>query len=163
MNIFKACMNGSKIRFFENAFEWNNMTYVLYPYFWGRHARWISALHLTDPDLDFAAFLRAGAARVQVPVRPGFERAVAYFCQVGEIWEGNDVPLIGDSLYVPIVEEITENLGKLDEGVPYPEGSEPWEVTVPTSLVVVQNLEEIPNIRDILTGNPIKLLVEENP
>jgi hypothetical protein len=163
MNITKACQNGSKIRFFENAFEWNNMTYVSYPYFWGRHARWISALQLTDPDPDFSAFLKAGAARVQVPVRPGFERAVAYFCQVGAIWEGNDVPLIGDSLYVPIVQEITENLGKLEEGVPYPEGSKPWEVTVPTSLVVVQNLEEIPQIRDILTGNPIKLQEEANP
>jgi hypothetical protein len=162
MNITKACENGSKIRFFENAFEWNNMTYVFYPYFWGRRARWISALHLTDPDHDFAAFLRAGAARVQVPVRPGFERAVAYFCQVGEIWEGNDVPLIGDDLYVPIVEEISENLGKLDLGIPYPEGSQPWEVTVPTSLVIVQNLEEIPQIRDILTGNPIQLLPDDN-
>jgi hypothetical protein len=158
MNISKACGNGSLIRFFENAFEWNNMTYVFYPYFWGRHARWISALHLTDPDLDFAAFLRAGAARVQVPVRPGFERAVAYFSQVGEIWEGSDVPLIGDSMYVPIVEEISENLGKLDDGVPYPADSQPWEVTVPTSLVVVQDLEEIPAIRDGLTGDPIKLV-----
>ena len=163
MNITKSCENGSVIRFFENAFEWNNMTYVCYPYFWGRHARWITALHLTDPDSDFAAFLRAGAARVQVPVRPGFERAVAYYCQMGAIWEGNDVPLIGDSLYVPIVEEISAKLGKLDEGVPYPEDSVPWEVKIPTSLVVVQNLEEIPNIRDILTGNPINLLEEETP
>jgi hypothetical protein len=162
MNITKSCDNGSLIRFFENAFEWNNMTYVFYPYFWGRRARWISALHLADPDFDFSAFLRAGAARVQLPVRPGFEQAVAYYSQVGEIWEGNDVPLIGDSLYVPIVEEISENLGKLDQGVPYPDGSEPWEVTVPTSLVVVQDLEEIPQIRDVLTGNPIKLLQEEN-
>lgn len=157
MDIEAACRNGAYVRFFENAFEWNNMTYVHYPYFWGRHARWIEALHLTDPDPDFAGFLRAGATRVQVPVRPGFERAVAYFAQSGIIWEGNDVPLIGDSLYVPIVEEISENLGKLDEGVPYPPDSEPWEVTVPTSLIVVQDLEEIPQIVDILTGNPISL------
>lgn len=158
MNLSAACENGKLIRFFENAFEWRNMTYVHYPYFWGRHARWINALHLTDPDPDFAAFLRAGASRVQVPVRPGFESAVAYYCQTGIIWEGGDVPLIDDDLYVPIVEEISENLGQLDEGVPYPEDSEPWEVTVPTSLVVVQNLEEIPQIRDILTGEPIALL-----
>jgi hypothetical protein len=157
MNIGKACANGKRIRFFENAFEWRNMLYVFYPYFWGRKARWISALHLTDPDLDFAAFLKAGAARVQVPVRPGFERAVAHFCQYGDIWEGNDIPLMDDELYVPIVDEITENLGKLDDGVPYPEDSEPWEVTVPTSLVVVQDLEEIPGIRDILTGNEIDI------
>ena len=93
IDIHQACINGSWIRFFENAFEWNNLLYVLYPYFWGRKARWITALHFTDPDLDFAAFLKAGAARVQVPVRPGFEKAVAHFCQFGEIWEGNDPPL----------------------------------------------------------------------
>jgi hypothetical protein len=155
IDLVKACINGSWIRFFENAFEWNNMMYVLYPYFWGRKSRWISALHFTDPDSDFAAFLKAGAARVQVPVRPGFERAIAYFCQFGVIWEGNDPPLLDDDLYVPIVDEIAENLGKLDDGVPYPEGAGPWEVRIPTSLVLVQNLEEIPGIRDMLTGNNV--------
>ena len=129
--------------------------YVLYPYFWGRKSRWISALHFTDPDPDFAAFLKAGAARVQVPVRPGFEKAVAYFCQFGLIWEGNDPPLRDDDLYVPIVDEIAANLGKLDEGVPYPKDAKPWEVRIPTSLVLLQNLEEIPNIRDMLTGNNV--------
>jgi hypothetical protein len=157
MDLDVICENGSWIRFFENAFEWNNMLYVLYPYFWGRKPRWITALHLTDPDPDFAAFLKAGAARVQVPVRPGFERAVAHFCQFGEIWEGNDPPLRDDDLYVPIVDEIAANLGKLDDGVPYPEDSEPWEVRIPTSLVLVQNLNEIPGIRDILTGNPVSI------
>jgi hypothetical protein len=152
-----ATANGAKIRFFENAFEWTNMLYVFYPYFWGRKPRWLTALHLVDPDPDFAAFLKAGAARVQVPVRPGFERAVAHFSQFGEIWEGNDAPLIDDEMYVPIVDEITENLGKLDDGVPYPEGSQPWEVTIPTSLVVVQDLEEIPGIEDVLTGNAVDL------
>jgi hypothetical protein len=157
IDIQKACSNGAWIRFFENAFEWNNLLYVLYPYFWGRKARWITALHFTDPDLDFAAFLKAGAARVQVPVRPGFEKAIAHFCQFGEIWEGNDPPLRDDALYVPIIEEITENLGKLDEGVPFPEGSQPWEVRIPTSLVLLQNLDEIPGIRDALTGNVVAI------
>jgi hypothetical protein len=155
MDLLKACTNGNWIRFFENAFEWNNLMYVLYPYFWGRKPRWISALHFTDPDPDFAAFLKAGAARVQVPVRPGFEKAVAYFCQFGIIWEGNDPPLRDDDLYVPIVDEIAENLGKLDEGVPYPEDGRPWEVRIPTSLVLVQNLEEIPGIKDMLTGSNV--------
>ena len=157
MNLWKVCDNGAEIRFFENAFEWRNLLYVFYPYFWGRKSRWASALHLTDPDPDFAAFLRSGAARVQVPVRPGFERAVAYYAQRGEIWEGDDPPLIGDDLYVPIIQEITESLGRIEDGVPYPKDSEPWEVTVPTSLVVLQDLEEIPEIRDVLTDQPIGL------
>ena len=157
LDIHRSCQQGSFIRFFENAFEWNNMTYIFYPYFWGRKAKWNNALHLTDPDLDFAAFLKAGAARVQLPVRPGFEKAVAHFCQFGEIWQGNEVPLRGDNLYVPIIDEITESLGKIEEGVPYPEDSEPWEVIVPTSLVVLQDMEEIPGIRDALTGENIDL------
>ena len=90
-------------------------------------------------------------------MRPGFEKAVAHFCQFGEIWEGNDPPLRDDALYVPIIEEITENLGKLDEGVPYPEGSEPWEVRIPTSLVLLQNLDEVPGVRDVLTGNVVAI------
>jgi hypothetical protein len=162
LNVERSCQQGSFIRFFENAFEWNNMTYVFYPYFWGRKAKWSNALYLKDPDPDFAAFLKAGAARVQVPVRPGFEKAIAHFCQFGEIWEGNDIPLRGDNLYVPIINEITENLGKIEGGVPYPEGSKSWEVIVPTSLVVVQDLSEIPGIKDTLTDKNIDILNQEN-
>lgn len=158
LDVDAACDAGQRIRFFENAFEWVNMTYVFYPYFWGRKARWQSALHLTDPDPDFAAFLKAGAARVQVPVRPGFEKAVAYFLQTGVIWNGNDPPLIGDELYVPIIDEITESLQRPEPVVPYPEDAQPWEVRVPTSLVLVQNLEEIPGIVDTLTGQAAKIV-----
>ena len=157
IDVDAACDAASFIRFFESAFEWKNMTYVFYPYFWGRKSRWLSALHLTDPDPDFAAFLKAGAARVQVPVRPGFESALSYYCQTGKLWEGNDPPLLQDELFVPIVDEITDNLGKLDDGVVYPAGSEPWEVRVPTSLVLVQDLEEVPGIVDSLTGEIVDI------
>jgi hypothetical protein len=157
LKLDQVCADGPYVRFFENAFEWQNVLYVFYPYFWGRHAKWISSLQLTDTDPDFAAFLKAGAARVQVPVRPGFERAITHFCQFGQIWEGNDPPLIDDDLYVPIIDEISTNLGKLDDGVPYPPDSEPWEVTVPTDLVVLQDLDEVSAIRDVMTGSDIDL------
>ncbi|MFI9555798.1 hypothetical protein [Nonomuraea endophytica] len=150
LDLDKANANGRYIRFLENAFEWQNMLYVFYPHLWGRRARWVSALNVTDPDADFAAFLRAGAARVQVPVRPGFERAVAYFVHTGNVWDGNDVPTVEDELYVPIIDEITTNLGRIDGGVPYPAGSRPWEVVVPTDLVLVQDLSEVPPLRDAL-------------
>ncbi|MFN8393842.1 MAG: hypothetical protein U0176_04125 [Bacteroidia bacterium] len=152
-----ARKNGSYIRFFENAFEWGNMQFAYYPYFWGRKARWTSALHVTDPDPEFAEFIKAGAVRIQIPVRPGFEKAVAHFSQFGEIWNGNDAPLLNDELYVPVVNEIMANKGKLEDGVPYPEGSEPWEYVVPTSLVLLQNVEELPSIRDILSGDVVTI------
>ena len=161
LDLDAACEAGSRIRFFESAFEWRNMSYVHYPYFWGRKARWLNALHLTDPDPDFAAFLKAGATRLQVPVRPGFERAVAYFCQTGKLWNGNDAPLLEDDLYLPIVEEIAERLDGPTQATPVPADAEPWEVRVPTSLVLLQNLEEVPGIRDGLTGQPVDLGAEQ--
>jgi hypothetical protein len=145
-----------QIRFFENCFEWTNMTYVLYPYFWGRKAGWTDALRISDADPDFAAFLRAGAARVQVPVRPGFEKAAAYFAKTGKIWNGNDAPMIGDDLYVAIIDEITEKLGKLNEDTPYDPVSKPWEVIVPTNLVMVQDPDEIKAIRDSLADEEMQ-------
>jgi hypothetical protein len=145
-----------QIRFFENCFEWTNMTYVLYPYFWGRKAGWTDALRISDADPDFAAFLRAGAARVQVPVRPGFEKAAAYFAKTGKIWNGNDAPMIGDDLYVAIIDEITEKLGKLNEDTPYDPVSKPWEVIVPTNLVMVQDPDEIKAIRDSLADEDMQ-------
>ncbi|WP_157245739.1 hypothetical protein [Nonomuraea typhae] len=158
LDLDKANANGRLIRFLENAFEWQNMLYVFYPHLWGRRARWVQALNVTDPDPDFAAFLRAGAARVQVPVRPGFEKAVAYFAHTGNVWDGNDVPRVEDELYVPIIDEITANLGKIDGGVPYPAGSKPWEVVVPTDLVLLQDLSEVPPMRDALRpGAPVGL------
>lgn len=157
LDLDKANANGKFIKFLENAFEWQNMLYVFYPHMWGRRARWISALNITDSDPDFAAFLRAGAARVQVPVRPGFESAVAYFIYFGTIWSGNDVPRVEDQLYVPIIDEITSNLGKLDGGVPYPANSRPWEVLVPTDLVLVQDVSEVPPLRDALKPGTVTL------
>ena len=70
----RARQHGREAQFLQNAFEWENMTYVFYPYFYGRAGdRWVETLHQMndDPDPVFSAFLRAGMARVQVPVRSG--------------------------------------------------------------------------------------------
>lgn len=64
---------------FEHAFAWEDMSYVLYPYFWADPANNGWALHTatTSNDDAWTAFLRAGAARVVVPVQQGFIRASA--------------------------------------------------------------------------------------
>lgn len=154
LNFEEIDNEGPYIRFFENAFEWNHIIYVFYPYFWGQRNNWSKYLHFQDPDPDFAAFLKAGAVRVQVPVRPGFENAVTYFIQNQKIWEGDEVPIIGDDLYVSVTQEVAESLNAPDNMEPY---SDPWEVAVPTSLVVLQRLDQIPGIRDVLTGNIINI------
>lgn len=61
---------------YEHAFAWENMSYVLYPYFWAdnRNDGWSLHTARSEGDENWAEFLRAGAARVVVPIRDGFVR-----------------------------------------------------------------------------------------
>jgi hypothetical protein len=67
------------VRFYENAFEWEHMNYFLYPYHWARRATWAMRSRIERNDVRFQAFLQAGAARVIVPVTPGYEDKVMSF------------------------------------------------------------------------------------
>ena len=67
------------VRFYEDAFEWEHMNYFLYPYHWARRASWRMRTAAEAVDPQYQAFLEAGAARVIVPVTPGFEDKVAWF------------------------------------------------------------------------------------
>ncbi|MEP5808698.1 MAG: hypothetical protein ABJL55_00455 [Roseibium sp.] len=126
---------GAHARFFEEAFEWREMTYLFYPYFWGRRKQWYKLMNERDPDINFNAFLQSGAARVNLAVRPGFEAAVMWFFATGEIWHGGPTPMIGDPLYVALIDEIVETKGR-DLDKPDPVG-DPWTYAIPTSLVVL--------------------------
>lgn len=111
---------GRYIQFFENAFEWINMTYIFYPYFWGKKEFWLSTSQLADADPIYERFLQAGAARVQVPVRPGFEITLINFLGIRNVWFGDGALLSGDSdesdedLYLSLLDELKEQLGNQD-------------------------------------------------
>jgi hypothetical protein len=119
VNFAEAEAEGSYIQFFEHAFQWPLMTYLFYPYFWGQRQMpwhggptWIDKIvNIQDVDSLFDKFLKAGAARVTVPVRPGFEEAVLNYLSTTEIWNGGEKPTIDDPLYVSIVEEIQQQQG----------------------------------------------------
>lgn len=68
-------------RFFEEAFEWEQASHLLYPYFWARRDSWVLRRELSDVDERHTAFLRAGAARFIVPVAPGSEDRVLYYLE----------------------------------------------------------------------------------
>nr|RDZ30419.1 hypothetical protein DEQ67_15385 [Haloferax sp. Atlit-48N] len=124
------------IRFLEQAFEWTNMTYKFYPYYWADEAKWASLSRLESSDPTFASFLRAGAARVVVPVRPGYEYQVPYFMQYEEPYFGDGPPSIGDPGYVSIIDAIKDQQNKLPEEAKTV--GDPWKVKVPTSLIKLQ-------------------------
>jgi hypothetical protein len=69
------------VRFYEDAFEWEHMNYFLYPYHWARRASWRMRTAAEAVDPQHQAFLEAGAARLIVPVTPGYEDKVAWFLE----------------------------------------------------------------------------------
>jgi len=129
------------VRFFEQAFEWDRMTYVFYPYFWGWKQAWNKRMLLDDTDPAYSVFLRAGAARVVFPVQPGFESAILHYLETGEIWNGGPPPDVNSSLYVPIVKEIQDAEGA--PGAETPQG-DPWTVRLPTTLVHLRPNDDLP-------------------
>jgi hypothetical protein len=72
----------SIVRFFEEAFEWDEMTYFLYPYYWARRDTWQLRANQQSTDPTHQSFLQAGAARVIIPVTPGFDQRV--LCFIGQ-------------------------------------------------------------------------------
>lgn len=142
IDVFEAAGEGAYVRFFEHAFEWEHMTWVNYPYFWGRKNQWDERMSFEDPDPVFSEFLQSGCCRVSVPARPGFEGAIDHFLTFGEIWNGGPLPAISSPLYLPIADEIAERLDR--PGDEFPQG-EPWTVRIPTNLVRLRPDDQLPS------------------
>jgi hypothetical protein len=77
----EADLQAPIVRFFEDSFEWEHMSYFLFPYHWARRESWAMRKAADAVDATFKAFLEAGAARVIVPVTPGFEAKVLSFLE----------------------------------------------------------------------------------
>lgn len=152
-SVKEAQKEGRIIQFFEQAFEWNNMTYFFYPYFWGRKKDWDETFSKEDTDTAFTDFLRAGAARVVVPVYPSYNEAVLYYLKTNRIWNGGLPPTINDPLFISIIDEIkadTEtdlgaDLPTCDVDSGYPCISDEWDVIIPTNLVYLQEDASLPD------------------
>ncbi|RZJ71539.1 hypothetical protein [Flavobacterium sp.] len=119
----------SKAKFMEQAFEWDIMSYTFYPYYWGNRDEWVTLFRSENDDPLFRSFMQAGMARVVVSVKPGFEDAVTHYMETGQIWNGGEMPVIGDPLYLSIVDELAEPEYTIEET---------WETVVPTSLIGLQ-------------------------
>jgi len=150
IDLFENEAEGPYVRFFEQAFEWEHMTWVTYPYFWGRKSQWEERISYEDPDPLFNQFLKAGYCRVAVPVRPGFEGAIDHFMTYGEIWAGGPLPAISNPLYLPIADEFAERLDRPDDEIP--EG-DPWLVRIPTTLVHLRPDDKLPKWQQDENGN----------
>lgn len=70
-------LNAEKIRFLESTFDWKNMTYELYPYFYADNDNWSKLLDLSDDDPHFEAFLQSSYATLRIPVYRDSEKEIA--------------------------------------------------------------------------------------
>jgi hypothetical protein len=119
IDLADAAAEGRFVRFFEQALEWINMTYLFYPYFWGRKTNWAETIMIQNTDPLFEQFLHAGYSRVWVPVRPGFDAAIINYIKCGgEPWSEKDAPILGGDAHdqtlaptVALIDEIKEQLG----------------------------------------------------
>ncbi len=149
INLSENAAEGPYVRFFEQAFEWEHMTWLTYPYFWGRKSKWHERIAYEDADPVFNQFLKAGYCRVVVPVRPGFEGAIDHFMTYGEIWNGGPLPTISNPLYLPIADEIAERLDRPGDEIPQ---GDPWLVRIPTTLVHLRPDDKLPKWKQDSTG-----------
>ncbi|MEO0330862.1 MAG: hypothetical protein AAF223_04125, partial [Bacteroidota bacterium] len=147
-DVDEATEEARYVQFFEQGLEWDKMSYLFYAYFWGRKEAWAVNSQLSDTDPQFADFLKAGSARVLVPVRPYYEPAIMYYLQTGEIWNGGEMPTINNELYVSIVDEMMAS-ADADLANATPEG-DPWEIKLPTELVKLQEDSTLPDWTDEL-------------
>jgi hypothetical protein len=117
--------DGGWVRWFEQAFDW-----------------WLPRLQLKyGADPLFENFLKAGYARVVIPVRNGFRKAVNFYLATGRPWMGGDLPHVGDLTYLPITEEIKEQTGAPGDEKAV---DEPWEYRLPTQLIKLRQDDKLP-------------------
>jgi hypothetical protein len=97
------------IQFFEQVFEWEYMAYLFYHSMWARKCKWSDLIDEDSGDPLFDKFLMAGAARVQVPIRPGLESVFSWFLKTGQLWGASgEPPVPGDAEYVAMIQELKE-------------------------------------------------------
>lgn len=125
------------LRFFEEAFEWREMTYDFCLEL-GEGAlggSWANIDEMAGDDELFARFLQAGQAKVMVPASPDHTLKVLYYLSSAMIMPGangmtpvhpNDVAIADD-----LKEIRPARIG------PDPESAS-WEVLVPTAMQVLQ-------------------------
>ncbi|NER80651.1 MAG: hypothetical protein F6K42_13975 [Leptolyngbya sp. SIO1D8] len=157
-------VNGVTSAFFEDAFEWEMMTYKLYPYFWTDKKRWHHLYRQPESgDALFDQFLKAGYARVVVPLRPNYERSILYYLKTNMIWAGGEVPAFENDTHLSLLEEL-HNSVQLEKGNGTPVG-ESWDVRLPTSFIYLQETQDLPAFECLSvepgTGGSLELPSEE--
>ncbi|WP_128432415.1 hypothetical protein [Streptomyces cyaneus] len=105
---------GEVVKFLHQAIEWENVLYFLYPYFWDPKENWDSVRSMNHPDPTRQSFLRSGAARVVLTIRPGYEESFAALMENGAF--SDELP--PDHPYMTIAQELRAYALRTYPGIP---------------------------------------------
>jgi hypothetical protein len=108
----QALLFGDLVKFVQQAIEWENLLYFLYPYFWGSEVQGRDKMLFEHPDPEHQNFLRAGYCRVVITVRPGFEEDFTRLVETGSLSN------VYTSPYLPIAQEIANRALTNYAGIP---------------------------------------------
>ncbi|MCV6595452.1 MAG: hypothetical protein OIF40_00015 [Mangrovicoccus sp.] len=142
MDFDKAAKQARSITFFEEALDWDNLAFQLYDYSWAGRNRWKALMARRSRDPEHQNFLRAGAAKISLPVQPGAELAVLNFLAGLGIWQNGYRPETEDA-FQAIYGDLAE-LGMVPGKEIDIEAQESGDVIasqstmVPTNLVILQ-------------------------
>ncbi|WKD86621.1 hypothetical protein KCTC32516_01997 [Polaribacter huanghezhanensis] len=152
MDLPETKKEGEFVRFFEQAFEWQFMNYMLYPYFWGRKCSWEDKLKEEADNYLFTRFLQAGFARITISVRPGFEEMVNCYLQTKQLWCGEEAPILGIG-FLPIHQEIKESKNNYNADR---KGHIKWDTSLrKDEIKLFDNLDYYSEDFDPITGNSL--------
>lgn len=154
IDLDEAWLEADAIQFFSDVMEWALMTYVFYPYQWAGQSQWAELSARTSPDPLHQAFLQAGAARVVVPVREGFEHMIGRYLKTGDIPEWGPEPWRGRLAHYPKVDDLIADANDRPQGEVAV--GEPWEVASPTSLIYLQEDASLnlPSTEEVAAASP---------
>jgi hypothetical protein len=157
-----------KVRFINQAIEWENVVTFLYSYFWDLPQSWNFIRQIRHPDLTRQAFLRAGSARVVLTVRKGWEAKWMRFAQDLSVDEDIGHPDTGP--YLSIAQEIAAYDDRNYPGIP-PANPERAAVRLHDAVYATSSAKVAPSSKKVsipvsdskgfIVGLPIVLDVED--
>lgn len=162
---YDAILFGEWVKFMHQAVEWESILYFLYPYFWGSEAVGRDKLLFEHPDPEHERFLRAGYARIVLPVRPGFEEEFTQLVENGTLSGHLTSP------YIPIAQEIANFARTNYAGIPpanpelharpllFPEQRATWDLMQETMKSIdafkVNNGHYPAKLSELPSGSPL--------
>lgn len=127
------------VQFFELAFDWHHMGFEFFPYCWASRDKWPALQDANDPDYEFLQFLRAGAARMIVPVQPGYEEDVLRYAETGTFGKA---PGLSSPKFRHLAAEFRK---RTDPNANSTQVGTAWQVKVPTAHVMIT--KELPPVK----------------